>query len=309
MMYIGKERMTMIKAMIKYHIKLLAAYFQLLRNGYAYLDSQRALDFVKFDLRDISPNLFILGAAKSGTTNLYVYLSRHPEIYMSCRKEPALYLDNRADVTKLWKKNQTKLENIMNRFSRWYKSDSQLWLICLQNYKGEPLIGEASPYYTFAPYLGTEVPSKLSTLKQAQFIYIMRNPLDRIVSHFFHDLKHGNVPNDFELCLKQNNLYLSLSLYAAQIKPYIKMLGREKFKFVKFEEFIKNPQGVLRDIFAFLSVNVNDYDYQQEFAIYNRGIQHQFTGKLKFPRVSQKIGVRKATLGFMILESKFFRAR
>ncbi len=66
----------MLKRMIGQRIKLLAAFFKLLKNGYVYLDSQRALDISKFRIREISPNLFILGAAKSGTSSLHMYLNR-----------------------------------------------------------------------------------------------------------------------------------------------------------------------------------------------------------------------------------------
>ncbi|MFV2040601.1 MAG: sulfotransferase [Candidatus Hydrothermarchaeales archaeon] len=33
------------------------------------------------------PNLFIVGAPKSGTTSLYNYLKQHPDIFMSKCKE------------------------------------------------------------------------------------------------------------------------------------------------------------------------------------------------------------------------------
>ena len=37
------------------------------------------------------PNFFVLGAAKSGTTSLYLYLKQHPQIYMSPVKEPRYF--------------------------------------------------------------------------------------------------------------------------------------------------------------------------------------------------------------------------
>jgi hypothetical protein len=38
-----------------------------------------------------NPNLFIVGAAKAGTTSLYQYLSQHPAVYMCPIKEPNFF--------------------------------------------------------------------------------------------------------------------------------------------------------------------------------------------------------------------------
>ena len=37
------------------------------------------------------PNLFIVGAPKSGTTSIYNYLKNHPEVFMSPIKEPHFF--------------------------------------------------------------------------------------------------------------------------------------------------------------------------------------------------------------------------
>ena len=47
------------------------------------------------------PNFFIIGAAKSGTSSLYMYLKQHPEIYMSPVKEPHFFsFDSESKLTK-----------------------------------------------------------------------------------------------------------------------------------------------------------------------------------------------------------------
>jgi len=43
------------------------------------------------------PNLLIIGAAKAGTTSLHRYLSFHPEIFMSKKKELCFF-----DLEKRW---------------------------------------------------------------------------------------------------------------------------------------------------------------------------------------------------------------
>ena len=38
-----------------------------------------------------TPDLFIVGAPKSGTTSLYEYLKGHPDVFMSVVKEPCYF--------------------------------------------------------------------------------------------------------------------------------------------------------------------------------------------------------------------------
>lgn len=46
------------------------------------------------------PNLFIIGAMKSGTTSLYAYLNSHPQIYMSEFKEPEYFAKESVELLK-----------------------------------------------------------------------------------------------------------------------------------------------------------------------------------------------------------------
>ena len=46
------------------------------------------------DTLNTSPNLFIVGAAKSGTTSLHNYLNQHPDVFMCTPKEPHFLINN-----------------------------------------------------------------------------------------------------------------------------------------------------------------------------------------------------------------------
>jgi len=39
----------------------------------------------------LRPNLFVIGAMKSGTTSLHSYLAAHPQVFMSTPKEPRFF--------------------------------------------------------------------------------------------------------------------------------------------------------------------------------------------------------------------------
>ena len=90
----------------------------------------------------ICPNLLIIGAQKSGTTSLYHYLKIHPHVFMSNPlKEPGYY----------W-----RFDKVKDYFARkGITIESRHDLLAnhmLKNYKGEPVFGEASTYYTIGNY-------------------------------------------------------------------------------------------------------------------------------------------------------------
>ena len=50
----------------------------------------------------MNPNFFIVGASKSGTTNISYYLNEHPDVFISELNEP--YYFSRLDVSKNFKR-------------------------------------------------------------------------------------------------------------------------------------------------------------------------------------------------------------
>ena len=111
------------------------------------------------------PNLFIIGAMKSGTTTLHEYLDSHPQIAMSRIKEPGFFVE----------------ELTLRQGEDWYLSlfeqDDRF------RYRGE-----SSTHYTKLPVF-RGVAERLSRFNpEARLIYIMRNPIERLVSHYWHNI-------------------------------------------------------------------------------------------------------------------------
>ena len=109
----------------------------------------------------ITPNLVIIGAMKAGTTSLHYYLNLHPEISMSKVKEPAFFIEERN-----WRKG-------IKRYSSLFTNQTSV-------------VGEASTEYTKYPHF-KEVPAKMhSTIPEAKLIYLVRDPIVRILSEYMH---------------------------------------------------------------------------------------------------------------------------
>ena len=210
-------------------------------------------------IEKLLPNLFILGAQKSGTTSLHGYLSQHPEIFMSYpMKEPGYFLDFDV-IRKYWGTLNIKLTSKVDLLKNHM----------LQGYHGEKYIGEGSIYYTLGKRAELQnFPEKIfKNCPKAKFIYILRNPLARIVSAFLHEKKKNRAEYNLnEFVTNSENKVLDhvcveTSLYHYQLSQYLKYYDKCNFKIIIFEDFIRNPQWVLDEICSFLKVErLNKFD-------------------------------------------------
>lgn len=179
------------------------------------------------------PNLFIIGAMKSGTTSLHEYLNSHPDIFMSKVKEPGYF---------------SKCVNYYPKDSAWYMS-------LFADVKDEVIVGESSTHYTKLPTCDDVVDRLWKFNPDARFIYVMRHPVKRVISHYWHNIKNGEEYRDILSAIDANEEYISFSDYAYQLEPYIARFGMEKMYTLTFEDLINDPDKELKNIFSWLGVD------------------------------------------------------
>ena len=85
--------------------------------------------------RQVKPNFFIVGAPKCGTTAMFSYLSRHPEIFVSQRKEFNYFCDDLTFRNAAGLFRYTGIDDYLAHFSGW---------------NGQKRIGEASVWYLYS---------------------------------------------------------------------------------------------------------------------------------------------------------------
>ncbi|MES9991075.1 MAG: sulfotransferase [Candidatus Thiodiazotropha sp.] len=183
-------------------------------------------------------NLFIVGAMKSGTTSLHNYLNIHPEIFMCEPKEPGYFAEEIA-----W-----------NKGLEWYMS---LFKDATEQHK---YIGESSTYYTKLPDHQGVVEKIYDHNPDAKFIYVMRNPFTRIVSHYWHEYRQhyaGGVQNNILQECKSKDNYIHYSDYAMQLRPYINKFGKDRIYLLTFEGLINNPIHETKKIFEWLGLEMD----------------------------------------------------
>jgi len=180
------------------------------------------------------PDFMLIGAAKGGTSSLYFYLCRHPQLYLSELKEPEYF----------------SREAVNAQGVDWYKN-------LFKNAQADQLVGEASTGYTRWPH--TLDSSKLiaDSLPDLKMIYMMRHPVERAFSHYKHDMR-GGVTMTFEEALKKDCKYTDISLYMFQIKRYLRFYARGHFLFLFQSDLRENPEEVLYRIEEFLGVDKID---------------------------------------------------
>jgi len=177
------------------------------------------------------PDFIIIGAAKSGTTTLYKYLCKHPQVYMGPGKEPAFFA----------------FDENYSQGIEWYTS---LFSAAQPN----QICGEASTDYTKYPQF-PETPARIAqTLPQVKMIYIMRNPVERAYSYYIQITRGQKIQETFEEQIKRTSICLDASFYMMQIERYLQFFPRASFLFLLMEELIDNPAATMEKVCTFIGV-------------------------------------------------------
>ena len=183
--------------------------------------------------------VLIIGAMKSGTTSLYNYLVQHPEIAASHNKELGFF-------------------NKQSRFSRGFDFYQSLWDWQPEQHK---YALEASPGYTrvthpkFINAAENIAQVKKETNANFKFIYILRNPIDRIESHYTQGSRHRNTDTLNPESTEINSEILDTSRYAMQIDEYYQRFPAEDILLLNLNDLKQKPQATLSNICQFLNID------------------------------------------------------
>jgi hypothetical protein len=186
----------------------------------------------------VLPNLVVIGGLKCGTTSLHHYLDLHPAVEMSRPKELNFFV---AELN--WSLD-----------SDWYASHFG---------GGGAIRGESSPHYTNRPRFEGVAERMRSTLADARLIYMVRNPIDRMLSHYLHNLGGGYDDRTLaEAFADPQSAYVNRSRYFFQLEPYLEAFGEERIEIVGREELKRDRRATMRRVFEFLGVDPS-FDSEQ----------------------------------------------
>jgi Sulfotransferase family len=190
------------------------------------------------------PNLFLVGAMKSGTTYLSDLLSAHPQIFMSPVKEPCYFVDPKV-LLKVWP----------GQWDQGYWRSPERYLHLFAAAGEARVIGEASTVYSQVPTF-LEVPERILAFNpHARFVYLMRDPVERTISHYWHTVRYWRERRPMLEAVCVDEHYRHVSHYARQLKAYLRHIGRERVYVLTQEGLRADPVGELSRLFAWLGVN------------------------------------------------------
>ncbi|MEM1387904.1 MAG: sulfotransferase [Pseudomonadota bacterium] len=189
------------------------------------------------------PNLFLIGASKSGSSALHAYLGQHPDIAASSEKEPCFFVDQ-AELQEAWP--------IRSRHAHSYDLDAYLALWPSDTTARYRV--EASVYYSQTPHR-SRVPERIfSACPQARIIYVVREPAERAIGHYWQRFKEFQETRSLDDALREEPLYRDTSDYALQLEAYLKVFPREQIRIVIAEELRAARRDTLQSLFDWLGI-------------------------------------------------------
>lgn len=189
------------------------------------------------------PNLFLVGAMKSGTTTLHELLAGHPEIAMSEPKEPCHFISGEL-LQRLWPE----------MWARGYWRDEQAYLNIFPNKQNAIWRGESSTDYTKRPLIDGIAKRIAAYNPEARIVYIMRDPVERTISHYWHMAELRGEKRSLLEAIQGDSHYTDVSNFAFQLAPYIEGFGRDRIYALTFEALKADPQTAVSELCRWLGV-------------------------------------------------------
>lgn len=185
-----------------------------------------------------------LGAQKSGTTTLHFALAEHPKIFMSNPlKEPSFFRN--LDEVRFFLRRSSYSDQTNEIVDR----DDLMRKLMMQGFNGEKSFGESTTNYTFGwgARKGNIANNMYDYNPNLRFIYLVRNPFERLISGYRHASRHGD-RGTFEqwLSTQEGQASIKTSSYAYQIEAYLTKFSLDKFLIMKFEDLVSNQASQVK---------------------------------------------------------------
>lgn len=170
----------------------------------------------------------IVGAMKCGTTTLADLMKAHPGVSFCREKEPEFF-----------SKHPDWRDGIEAYHALFDQRDGALYV-------------EASTGHTFYPHFNLAIWDDLFAYNpRLRFIYLVRDPIDRIVSHYMHIHERGYTDRTLEEAVRTIPLLINNTRYHAQILPFIERFGRDRVLILDLADLTNDPARTMERIAAF----------------------------------------------------------
>lgn len=175
----------------------------------------------------MTPDYIIIGAMKCGTTTLAAQLGAQAGFFMTDPKEPYYFSD----------------DPVYAKGADWYAD------LFASAAPGD-IKGEASTHYTKRPELPETVTRMKAALPDVRLVYMIRDPMARIVSHYIHEWSQGVLKASLAEALDSYGPLVDYGRYGWQVAPYIEAYGRDAILLTSLERMKADPGAELARVAA-----------------------------------------------------------
>jgi hypothetical protein len=199
------------------------------------------------------PSVLILGAQRGGSTSLFNYLVQHPDVLPPLGKELHFFDFN------------------YSRGLRYYRSLFPL----SRRLQDGMLTVDATPYYLVHPL----VPERAAgLLPQVKLIAVLRNPVDRALSHYQHEVRGGRETLSFSEAIEKESerlageeerirkepgyyswnhhrySYQRRGLYMQQLRRWLEHFPRSQLFVLQSEWLFRDPPAAMAAVHQFIGI-------------------------------------------------------
>ena len=186
----------------------------------------------------VLPTFMIPGAAKGGTSYLAYVLGRHPDVCMTYPKEPGFF------STSPEKSAPVVYHKGLGFYRKYFLE-----------YRGQKHIGDASTIYFVDPASPRLIHQHIPNVK---LVFSLRNPIDRVYSHYWEDIKNGRKRPDFKTFLfskdEQSRRHLHCSRYDIHLRRYFAQFSRDQMLILLYDDLKNNRVHTIDTILSFLGL-------------------------------------------------------
>ena len=178
------------------------------------------------------PDFVIIGAMKAATSTLHDQLAQQRGIAMYEPKEPCFFSD----------------DEVFARGLEWYG-------MCFTAAAEGDLRGESSTHYAKLPNLPHAAERLHAHRPDARIVYVLRQPIDRLVSHFMHGWSEGWYGDSIAEAVERDASLVDYGRYAMQLRPWLDRFGADRVLLVAYDVLRSRPQEELDRLGRFLGAD------------------------------------------------------
>lgn len=181
------------------------------------------------------PNLLIIGGMKCGSTTIFRDLDTHPAVFFPLDKEPENLCHDQV----------TTPEGVRN-YERHFTAAKST----------HSIRAEASTAYTKAPtFTGVAQRARDVLGSDIKLIFIMRDPIARLLSHHRHNGDQGKLPATPDEAVSINDELIQFSRYGYQLKQWLQVFPIDRFHIIRFEDYTTDRLAGFTDLCNFLDLD------------------------------------------------------